>query len=124
MQMLPKKSQMETLYEEWLAREDRIIEKNERTFYRIISKNKLSLNGGTVIVVVPLSLLKNANWEVIDENGNSFSLGSPNHMSFKGPIPTWYLETASVIVKGIHEPAQVGDYLAPKAHEGLLQTIT
>ena len=116
MKTMPEQSPMEIQYEEWLAREDRVIEKNGRTFYRIISKNKLSLNGGTVMIVVPLSVLT-SNGEYMDENGNTFLLGGPSHISFTDSIPTWQYETRTVPVKDIHDLAQIGDYLAAKNQE-------
>lgn len=107
-----EKSPMEIQYEEWLAREDRMVEKDGQTFYRIIRKDRLSLKDGTVVIVVPWDLLKNTTGEYSDENGNVFRLGSPMHMSFRCAIPTWYLETASVPVEGIHETTQIGNYLS------------
>ena len=111
-EIMRDKSQMEIQYEEWLFREDRIIKKDGHTFFRIIRKDRLSLKDGTVVIVIPWDLLKNTNGDYIDENGNIFRLGSPAHMSFTGTIPTWYFETASVPVEGIHETTQIGDYLS------------
>ncbi|MBO5338049.1 MAG: hypothetical protein J6A94_13075 [Lachnospiraceae bacterium] len=45
-----------------------------------------------------------------DELGNIFEVGSPTHYSFKGEIPEWYLETVSLILKGI-KIDKVGDYV-------------
>lgn len=109
---MDNKSEMEIQYEEWLNRNDRMVEIEGRKYFRIIRKDRLSIKEGTVLIVVPWDLLKSSNRKYIDENGCVFSLGSPAHISFRGTIPTWYFETASVPVEGIHELTQIGDYLA------------
>ena len=106
-------SQMEIEYENYLSADDTIIEVDGKLFYKIVHKDRISLDEGIVLVCVPWKLFNDtAIDKVKDENNNVFKLGAPVHYSFRRPVPQWYMETVTVTVNGIHEICQIGEYLA------------
>ena len=109
------KSTMELCYEEYLQSDDREIIIDDKCFYKIIYKGKLSFYGGTVLITVPWELFSGSTSRtVMDENMNEFELGAPVHFSFRtgGGIPEWYFRTATLAVKGIQDKDAIGDFVA------------
>ena len=49
-----------------------------------------------------------------DENGGTFELSSMLHMYFRDAIEPWYLETSSIVVKGIDDIHEIGCYVRMK----------
>ena len=110
---MEKRSQMEILYEKYLADDDKVLKIGDYCFYKIVSKDCLSFHGGTVMIVVPRELFHDEKIApVMDEKGNVFELGKPAMLSFRCQRPKWYWETLTVPVKGIHNIDEIGNYLA------------
>ena len=110
---MKEKSQMEILYEKYLEDDNKVLNIGDHCFYKIISKDRLSFNGGTVMLVIAREFFQGGKiCPVIDENSRVFELGGAAMHRFSCPPPRWYLETVSVPVKGIHEIDEIGDYLA------------
>lgn len=104
---------MEIEYEEYIASDDKCIRIDEKTFYKIIHKDKISIRNGTVLICVPWELFNHTPISTVrGEEDRIFNLGGPVHYSFRCPIPRWYTETATVSVEGIHDIDKIGDYLA------------
>jgi len=95
------------VYEEYKMREDKVIVLNGEKYFRIIEKSKVA---GFEIIALPNEVFIEKGNILRDELGNIFEVGSPTHCSFKGEIPEWYLETVSLILKGI-KIDKVGDYV-------------
>ncbi len=109
-----EKSEMDIIYEQYLERDDIKVEIDGRVYYRIIHKDKLSINGGLVLVMVPWELFAGGNIKqmIVDENENTVEFGSVAHYSFRRPIPQWYLKAVTLDVKNIKDMDEIGDYLA------------
>lgn len=111
-----RKSQLETIYDEYLKRDDITVHIYNIVFYRIITKDFLLVSGGMVLARVPKKLLQGValnKTKVIDEKGMTFELGDPLHFIIRG-IPNWYRETIELPIIGATSPEQIGDYLAIK----------
>lgn len=107
-----EKSEMELIYDQYLLSDDNVIEADGLTYYKIIRKDRISLNNGIVLICLPSELFENGVDKVIDEYGNVLKIGSPVFYSFGGRVPDWYLNTITVNVCDIHEINQIGDYVA------------
>lgn len=114
--MTENKNEMSIIYEKYCKRDDIKIEADGRIYYRIIHKEKLSINSGLILVTVPRELFgrEKISCSVIDERGRTFELGGSVYYSFESNIPRWYLETLTVDVINIGEVDELGDYLAIK----------
>ena len=83
-----EKNQMKIEYENYLSADDTIIEVDGKLFYKIVHKDRISLDEGIVLVCVPWKLFNDiAIDKVKDENNNVFKLGVSVHYCFRGPDP-------------------------------------
>ena len=107
-------SEIELLYDEYLKRDDLIIIQDDKEYYRIVRKYRISCLGGIVNITVPRTVFKNArdNLKLMDENGSVFSAGASVHFSFRGGIPQWYLETVTISLKEITDIELIGNYIS------------
>lgn len=106
------RSTMEQEYEAFLQSEDRVLRIGDMKFHKIIHKDRVAFQGGTVIITVPHALFHGDMPKILmDEKGKTFSLGSVCRMNFRGQIPKWYLNAVAVTVDGIHDVTEIGNYL-------------
>ena len=109
---MEEKSQMEMEYESYLSSDNTVIVKDGITYYKIVSKLKVTIDKEKVLICIPWKMFGNQGIRrVRDEYGNQFDLGETVHYSFRSFIPQWYKHTLSVIVEGIDEVTEIGDYL-------------
>ena len=107
------KSEMEIKYEQYLESDDTVLTMGNKQFFKIVSKDKLSIKNGLVLICVPWSAFgKSCNCIAEDENGNVFELAGPAHFSFRTSVPRWYLDTCTLEVKNIHDIDEIGWYIS------------
>ena len=105
---------MASTYELYNKSDDKIIYLEGLAYYKIISKSKLSIKEGLIMVCLPIEIFRNeAVKSFVDENGRIFKIGDSAHFSFKETIPIWYYNTLTVSLEGVHETDEIGEYLTP-----------
>ena len=104
-------SEVEKAFEEWKQREDKVVEIDGKTYYRIIWSDvfRLSWSKKETLCVVPNPDMP-AGQKFIDENGNRFTFGARVHLSFRSPVPEWYFEAGQIVLDW-HETKEIGEYL-------------
>ncbi len=98
-------------YKEWLNRNDRIIEKDNYTYYRIVWSEcfKFSFKEEeSLFAVLSPDMPKGKYFE--DENGNHFKFDGFHFIRFIGEIPEWYLKAGECSLKWV-ETKEIGKYL-------------
>lgn len=56
---------MEVLYEEYLKSDDKEIQIDDLYFYKILHKDEISINGGTVLITIPWKIFYNSKSRLI-----------------------------------------------------------
>ena len=104
-------STVNNAYKEWLTRTDKIIEKDNYTYYRIVWSEcyKCSFKDNeTLFAVLSPDMLKGKYFE--DENGNHFKFDGFHFIRFIDEIPEWYFKAGQCSLEWV-ETKEIGKYL-------------
>ena len=101
---------MEYLYEQYKTDPEKIIINNEKKYYKIIESFVMTVPGKkpTLVATVDINIPIRINDIVIDNYGNKFTYSGKTHISFRGKIPEWYMNTAGLCLSG---GTDIGEYV-------------
>ena len=103
----------ETLYKEFLQRDDLIVDMDGKRYYRLAwsSLIRLSFLKKDILAVCPHPELPNGKEYLYeDENGHHFIFRELHHYSFQNAIPEWFLRSGEWDMEW-QETEEIGEYL-------------
>lgn len=101
------------LYEEYLHRDDLIVEKDGKTYYRIAWSYLIKLNAAKkeILAICPCpDMPRGEEYLYEDENGNHFVFGGYHHYNFIKVAPKWYMRSGECGMEW-KETKEIGQYL-------------
>ena len=114
-----KVTESETLdeeYQRYLEDPEHIVEKDGRTYFRIVHAELITLEQKErFLVVLDRKLWDKKGDILLDEEGREFTITRVQMLCFRNGIPMWYSHLDEVILKG--DTKEIGHYLSRKEQD-------
>lgn len=99
------------IYQRYTEDNDKIFEKDELTYYRIIECREFKINSMSMLVTLDYKMNLKVNDKLIDENGVTYDIkGFEMFRISIDEFPEWYSKVTFVLLDG--NPYGIGYYLA------------
>ena len=103
----------EKLYDEYMQRDDLVIERNGKQYYRIAWSYLIKLHTAKkeILAICPHpDMPRGEEYLYEDENGHHFTFGGFHHYNFIQTAPKWYMRSGECGLEW-QETKEVGQYL-------------